>query len=107
MKVILSGIFSFMLAWASMSSPARAQSALERLEEQIRQRTASPDNPWADAAKQAAADAAAAAAAPEHPLNSSNKTTAPAASPAAPTPPVPEPASEPAPEPIAPAVDLG
>jgi hypothetical protein len=54
MKVILSVPFAFMLAWASMSSPARAQSALERLEQQIRQRTASPENPWVEAAKSTA-----------------------------------------------------
>jgi hypothetical protein len=44
-----------LLAWGTASSPAWAQqSALERLEQQIRQRTPPADNPWADVAKPAA-----------------------------------------------------
>jgi hypothetical protein len=56
MKLALSSALSaLVVAWGIMSSPAWAQTALERLEQQIRQRTASPDNPWLDAAKPAAA----------------------------------------------------
>jgi hypothetical protein len=56
MKLILSVVLSaLVLAWGITSSPAWAQSALERLEQQIRQRTTPPDNPWSDAAKPATA----------------------------------------------------
>jgi hypothetical protein len=55
MKTILPIVLSaLMLAWAG-TSPAWAQSALERLEEQIRQRAAAPDNPRPDAEKPAVA----------------------------------------------------
>lgn len=43
----------FVFAWGITSSPAWAQSALDRLEQQIRQRTPSPETPSPDAAKPA------------------------------------------------------
>ncbi len=47
----LFALFAWWVAWGSMASPGWAQSALERLERQIRQQTAAPKGTPPDAAK--------------------------------------------------------
>jgi hypothetical protein len=51
-------LFALWMAWGSLVSPARAQSALERLERQIRQRTETPKNTPPDAERPPAAPSA-------------------------------------------------